>query len=243
MPDSASTMILRGARALCRGAERLAFAKPVSFIYNPLRYARAPHEAYLARFAADRKQVVFLGMNPGPWGMTQTGVPFGEIAAVRDWLGIGGAVGQPKGAHRRVPVLGFACNRSEVSGRRLWGLFADHYRSAGDFSRHAFVTNYCPLMFLDEAGKNLTPDKIALADREPLYALCDRFLALQIEALRPRWLVGIGQFALHRIEAVMEALPAGPRVMAIPHPSPANPGANRNWAAQARARLEGEGIW
>ena len=34
------------------------------------------------------KRVVFLGMNPGPFGMAQVGVPFGEVAAVRDWLRI-----------------------------------------------------------------------------------------------------------------------------------------------------------
>jgi single-strand selective monofunctional uracil DNA glycosylase len=244
MDSTMSAPILKAWRALARDLDRLSFAKPVGFVYNPLDYARGPGEDYLHMYASCRKHIFILGMNPGPWGMAQTGVPFGERAVVRDWLGVRGKVGQPQKQHPRVTVRGFDCQRSEVSGRRLWGLLAEHYGTAEDFRRDAFVSNYCPLLFLDGEGKNLTPDKIARSDREELSRLCDRFLAVQIQVLRPRWLVGVGQFALKRL---MELLPTLPEIQAsvtsIPHPSPANPSANRDWAAQARARLEGEGIW
>jgi single-strand selective monofunctional uracil DNA glycosylase len=244
MDSSVSAPILKAARALAREADRLSFTEPVAFVYNPLRYAREPAEDYLGTYAAGRKRLFILGMNPGPWGMAQTGVPFGEISVARDWLGVRGKVGQPEGRHPRVPVLGFDCRRSEVSGRRLWGLLAAHYGSAERFSRDAFVSNYCPLLFLDAGGRNLTPDRISRGDRETLAALCDRFLAVQIQAVQPRWLVGVGRFALKCLETLVPKLPgvrAG--ITSIPHPSPANPAANRDWAAQARARLEGEGIW
>ena len=244
MDSSPAARILRAARALAREADRLSFSAPVGFVYNPLRYARAPAEDYLGRYAARSKRVFFLGMNPGPWGMAQTGVPFGEVAMVRDWLGVRGAVGTPEGQHPRVQVLGFECARSEVSGRRLWGLVAEHYRSAENFAQDAFLSNYCPLLFLDREGKNLTPDKIARSDREVLSELCDRFLSVQIQVLRPEWLVGVGQFALKCLQALLPKLPdVRARITSIPHPSPANPRANRDWAAQVRARLEGEGIW
>ena len=80
--------LLAAARRLRADTGRLRFAAPVTHVYNPLVYAWAPHEAYLRRFGGARKRVVFLGMNPGPFGMAQTGVPFGEIAAVRGWLRI-----------------------------------------------------------------------------------------------------------------------------------------------------------
>jgi single-strand selective monofunctional uracil DNA glycosylase len=210
-------------------------------VYNPLRYAREPFERYLTRYAGGRKDVVFLGMNPGPWGMAQTGVPFGEVAAVRNWLGIEGRVEAPEVVHPRVPVRGFDCPRSEVSGRRLWGLMRERFGDAREMSRHWFVGNYCPLLFLDADGRNITPDKLARSDREALFPICDRFLAILLSTLRPRWAVGVGAFTRQRLELVAPTL--GIEVAAIPHPSPANPAANRGWARQAKAALRSTGIW
>ena len=236
--------LLTASRRLGRDAGALHFGQPVSFVYNPLVYARECHEAYLARYAAGPKRVVFLGMNPGPWGMTQTGVPFGEISAVRDWLGIRGNVGAPDHAHSRVAVRGFDCLRSEVSGKRLWGLFRDVFGSAESFARDNFVSNYCPLMFLDAAGRNLTPDHVNRPDQAALFAVCDRFLSDVIEALRPQWLVGIGRFAEQRLRAVLGSTGSGDmRVTSIMHPSPANPRSQKNWSEQASAALEREGVW
>ncbi len=244
---SASPLVL-ASRALARQAEALAFAPPVRYVYNPLRYAREPWERYLARFAASGKVVVFLGMNPGPWGMAQTGVPFGEISIVKEWLSVAGRVGTPRRTHPRLPVRGFASTRSEVSGRRLWGLMRQHYGTTEAFIAEAFVANYCPLLFLGEAGRNLTPDKIAKQDRSALYEACDRFLLRLLETLRPRWTVGVGAFAAARLQEVVGSTNDGPgspppRVIMIPHPSPANPRANRDWAGLAKAVLLREGVW
>lgn len=237
MPPSG---LINALRRLAREADALRFSPPVRFVYDPLVYAREPAERYLARYAAGRKDVVLLGMNPGPWGMAQTGVPFGEIAAARDWLGIEGRVAAPAVVHMRVPVRGFDCPRSEVSGRRLWGLLRARFGDAREFARHWFVGNYCPLMFLDEAGRNITPDKLPAPDRSALFPVCDRFLAFMLEVLHPRWAVGVGAFARQRLEAVAPAL--GIEVASIPHPSPANPAANRGWARQATAALESTGV-
>ncbi|MCX7029582.1 MAG: single-stranded DNA-binding protein [Spirochaetes bacterium] len=243
-----STELIRALRRLAREADRLRFAPPVRFVYNPLLYAREPAERYVTLYAAGGNDVVFLGMNPGPWGMAQTGVPFGEVAAVRDWLRIEGRVSAPAVVHPRVPVRGFSCTRSEVSGRRLWGLMRERFSDAREFARHWFVANYCPLLFLDGTGRNITPDRLAKADRAALFPLCDRFLVILLETLRPRWAVGVGAFARQRLVAVTGTMSSGPRTVgirtaAIPHPSPANPAANRGWALQARAALRAEGIW
>jgi single-strand selective monofunctional uracil DNA glycosylase len=243
-PDAISRRLLTASRRLARDAGALRFGPPVGFVYNPLSYARECHEAYLSKYAAGPKRVVFLGMNPGPWGMTQTGVPFGEISAVRDWLGIHGEVGAPGHGHPRVPVRGFDCTRGEVSGKRLWGFFRGTFGTAERFALENFVSNYCPLMFLDEAGRNVTPDRISRRDQAALFALCDRFLSIVIDSLRPRWLVGIGLFAERRLRAVLEKPGhAGVRVMSITHPSPANPRSQKDWAGQAAAALEREGVW
>jgi single-strand selective monofunctional uracil DNA glycosylase len=231
-------------RILARDSCRIRFAPPVRHIYNPLVYARMPYESYFARYADAPKRVVFVGMNPGPWGMAQTGVPFGEVSAVRDWLRISGEVSQPEGAHPRVPVRGFDCTRSEVSGRRLWGFLQETLTTVERFADDTFVSNYCPLMFLDDSGKNITPDRIVRKDQAILFPICDRFLSALIEVLRPEWLVGVGAFAERRIRAVLEAFPnASVRVTSITHPSPANPRSQKDWAGQVRAALGEERVW
>ncbi len=244
MHTTETARLLQASRRLAREASLLQFVDPVRYVYNPLRYAWAPYEAYLLKYAAGVKSTVFLGMNPGPWGMAQTGVPFGEVSSVREWLGIEEKVRTPGVQHPRVIVRGFQCPRSEVSGRRLWGLMREEFGSADEFARESFVANYCPLMFLDEAGRNVTPDKIARGDRDALYAVCDRHLLAVMDALRPSRVVGVGAFAQKRIRAALQARPAATvRVLSIPHPSPANPRANKGWARQAAAVLRAEGIW
>jgi len=234
--------IIESASLLCKSVERLSFAEPVHTVYNPLNYAWDSHREYLCRFAATRKKVVFLGMNPGPWGMAQTGVPFGEIEAVKNWMGIHARVGKPAQEHPGRTVEGFDCKRSEVSGRRLWGLFADRYFSSGIFFKDHFVANYCPLVFMAESGKNLTPDKLPRREREPLEAACNRHLVEMITELNPEWVVGVGAFAEKKAR---EALASSMDIQfgKILHPSPASPAANRDWAGQAISQMKEMGIW
>lgn len=233
--------LLRAAKNLNRDVQPLKFGPPVTHIYNPLVYAWAPYEAYLRRFAASQKRVVFLGMNPGPFGMVQTGVPFGEIAAVRNWLRIGGRIGRPANLHRRRPVFGFECPRSEVSGRRLWGLFAERFGTSAEFFTEHIVMNYCPLAFVEASGHNRTPDKLPVAERTKLFAACDQHLRAIIEILQPEWLIAIGDFAWQRARGLFLNSPL--KLGRILHPSPANPAANREWAVLAARQLEALGVW
>ncbi|HVO38897.1 MAG TPA: uracil-DNA glycosylase family protein [Spirochaetia bacterium] len=236
--------LVQASRRLAWGCRQLRFSPQVRHVYHALLYARAPHEAYLRMYGATPKTVVFLGMNPGPWGMAQTGIPFGEVEIVRDWLLVSGAVREPSGTHRRVPVRGFSCSRSEVSGRRLWGLMRDRFGSPGAFFADHFVANYCPLLFLDAQGRNITPDKIPTTDRAPLERLCDAHVVRIAEALRPKWMVGVGRFAERRLTAIAsEHGWRDIRIASIPHPSPASPKANRDWAGDVIRVLCGLGIW
>lgn len=222
-------------------AEKLRFGAPVSHVYNPLLYAWNGHEIYLRRFGAAPKEVIFLGMNPGPFGMAQTGVPFGEISAVRDWMKIRAAIGRPAREHPQRPVLGFDCARSEISGKRLWGLFAQRFGRAEQFFARHFIVNYCPLAFLTASGSNLTPDKLRPLERERLGRVCDAHLRRVLQTLRPKWVIGVGGFARERAEIAAAGLPV--QVGQILHPSPASPAANAGWAAKAAAQLEAAGVW
>ena len=222
--------------------ERLKFAAPVAHVYNPLDYAWKAHEEYLRRFGHSRKRVMFLGMNPGPFGMVQTGIPFGEIAAVRDWLKISAPIDKPKASHHKRPVEGYGCMRSEVSGRRLWKLFSDRFGQAEEFFAGHFVANYCPLAFLSISGSNLTPDKLTKAERVRLTDVCDAHLRHVVEILQPEWLVGVGAYARERGETIAAGTKI--RVGQVLHPSPASPKANRNdWTKTATAELMALGVW
>ena len=239
---NSSQSLIATARELSEQVDRLKFAAPVAHIYNPLDYAWAAHEKYLRKFGDGKKRVVFLGMNPGPFGMVQTGIPFGEIAAVRDWLKISAPVEKPKAEHPKRPILGFDCPRSEVSGRRLWKLFSERFGSPEKFFKEHFVANYCPLAFLAGSGANLTPNKLPKGERESLSAICDVHLRRVLEILEPEWLVGIGTFAEERGELV--AAGTAIRVGQILHPSPASPKANRHdWGKTATQELIALGVW
>ena len=220
--------------------DELGFGAPVAHVYNPWRYAWGLHAAFVERFVDGPRRVLFLGMNPGPWGMGQTGVPFGEVAAVRDWMGLRAEVGQPRDPHPKRPVQGLDCPRSEVSGQRLWGWVAERFGTPEAFLHQAFVLNHCPLLFLGSTGRNLTPDKLAAEERLPLLRLCDEALADTVDILEAEWVVGVGAYAEAR---ATEAL-AGRDVQIgrILHPSPASPAANRGWAPQAEAQLRAQGV-
>ena len=244
MPGTDNSPLVLAAQRLSRVVDALHFSAPVTHVYNPLDYAWEIHRDYLLRYGSCRGGVLFLGMNPGPFGMAQTGVPFGEVAAVRDWLALQGAVGRPSPEHPKRRVEGFSCSRSEVSGRRLWGLFAERFRSPEAFFAGHFVTNYCPLLFAGESGRNLTPDKLATSERAPLLEACDRHLVEMLRILKPVWIIGVGSFAqtrAHEVLANCQELEA--QVGRILHPSPASPAANKGWAEKAQQQLIELGVW
>ncbi|MEZ6016625.1 MAG: single-stranded DNA-binding protein [Planctomycetota bacterium] len=227
---------------LARAVDALVFAPPTTHVYNPLVYAKRPLERYLERFAREGVPALLLGMNPGPYGMAQTGVPFGEVSVVRDWLGLEAPVERPANEHPKRPIEGFACARSEVSGQRLWGLARERCGTPEAFFKRLFVWNYCPLVFMEESGKNRTPDKLPAAERDALYAVCDESLRRMVAWLKPGLVIGVGKFAEDRARAALAATPSAPRIGAVLHPSPASPVANRGWAPQAERQLAALGV-
>lgn len=233
--------MLRITETLVRDLANLRFGAPVTHVYNPLIYAQQPYRYYLERYGRGQREIVLVGMNPGPWGMAQTGVPFGEVSLVREWLGIDGIVRQPERPHPKRPVEGFACRRSEASGRRLWGWARARFGTPECFFARFFVLNYCPLLFFNAAGQNITPDKLPAAERVALFACCDRALHRYLDVLAPRFAVGVGTFAESRIRAVLADM-QDVVIARVPHPSPASPMANRGWDLACEMALLQAGV-
>jgi single-strand selective monofunctional uracil DNA glycosylase len=227
-------------RELSHRVEKLKFSAPITHVYNPLEYAREPHERYLEQWGKGPKRALLLGMNPGPFGMAQTGVPFGDIALVRDFVGVTGAVGRPRLEHPKRPILGFECARGEVSGQRLWGFARQRFGSAENFFEHFFVVNYCPLVFMEASGANRTPDKLPKAEQMALFAACDAALVAIANELSAKFVIGVGAFATARAKAALPAF--GGSIATISHPSPASPKANRGWAELVEKELRLHGL-
>jgi single-strand selective monofunctional uracil DNA glycosylase len=211
-------------------------------VYNPLVYARSAHDTYLQKYGSTKRRVIFLGMNPGPYGMMQVGVPFGEVNFVRDWLNITGGVTPPKNQHSRRPIEGFDCKRSEVSGKRFWGWAQQRWQTADAFFADCFVLNYCPLIFLETSGKNITPDKLTASERTQLEAVCDNHLREAVAILEPEWCIGIGTFAKKRLEIALEPSPTR-KIAQILHPSPQSPQANKGWSQAVEITLADLGVF
>lgn len=218
----------------------LEFKAPVEFVYNPLLYAKNAHLAFWKRYGSGNKEIVFLGMNPGPWGMVQTGIPFGDVGMVEEWLDIREGVDTPEQQHPKRPIKGFDCDRREVSGQRLWGWARDRFGTPEAFFRRFWVVNYCPLAFMEESGRNRTPDKLPANEKGPLLEACDQALVEMAALLRPRIVVGVGKFAAIQAEQALGNLDIA--VGQIAHPSPANPKANAGWSRLIESQLQSMGV-
>lgn len=214
-------------KALAEKLNGLYFSPPVTHVYNPLDYAWQSHARYLSLYGQGKREILLIGMNPGPWGMVQNGIPFGDQVMARDWLGIEEPVGKPPVEHPKRPVLGLNNTRREVSGKRLWGWARSHFETAERFFQRFYVVNYCPLAFFNESGQNLTPDKLPVRDRDVLMDVCDRALQQLIDCLQPEFAIGVGGFAEQSARRALQGYDI--RIGRIPHPSPANPIANRGW--------------
>ena len=233
--------ILEASRNLINTVNKITFSYPVAYVYNPMDYAWAAQKLYIERYANTSKKILFLGINPGPFGMVQTGVPFGEVDAVRNWLNISASIKKPLLENPRRLVKGFKCKRSEVSGRRLWSLFAKHFESADVFFKNHFVINYCPLFFMKTSGANYTPDKLLIQEKDLLYKACDRYLRKIVKILKPNWIIGIGAYSeIRGRKAIKDNNINYGRIL---HPSPICPATNHNWGYLATKKLLQLGVW
>ena len=221
----------------------LDFDDPVTHVYRPTVYARESHNAYLERYGTETpREAVFVGMNPGPWGMGQTGVPFGDVDFVRDWMGLEADVGKPDDEHPKRPVDGLDCERNEVSGSRLWGWAEERFGTADAFFERFYVHNYCPLLFLEESGRNRPPSRMKVAQRRQMSPACDHALRQIVDYLEPDYVLGVGNYARDRIKRIFDADDVDFEIGRVLHPSPASPKANQGWAEQAEEQLEEQGI-
>lgn len=219
----------------------------VAHATNPLNYAWSHHEQYLHKWGNRCGHTLLLGMNPGPWGMAQTGVPFGATEVAQSFLQIEARKLQtPANAHPKRPIEGMALERQEISGTRLWNLMESHFGTAEHTFDNIFVVNHCPLLLLGETGKNLTPNNLPAALMTPLLKACDEHLLDVIDIMGITRVIGVGKYAEQRARMALGAGKSGSgtsrdgrrvQIDTCWHPSPASPLANRNEGADWRKNV------
>jgi single-strand selective monofunctional uracil DNA glycosylase len=209
-------------------ADSLVKEGSVDVVYNPLAYAWEPHRAYLELASGGGAKTLLLGMNPGPHGMGQMGIPFAATSVVRDLLKITNLeVGQPRKPHPKRPISGLDWPKEEVSGTRLWGLLANEYGSAESIFKSVFLLNHCPLMlFSGERATNITPDKITGPTTKALLERCDEHLREVVDIMQIERVIGVGRYSEKRALNALSGIDIS--VTTCWHPSPASPLANRN---------------
>ena len=223
---------LRLSEACNRGKNRILKHKSVAHVTNPLDYAWEFHEQFIDKWSGFGATTLLLGMNPGPYGMAQTGVPFGATAMARSVLQIEERdVKTPPGAHPKRPIEGLSMERQEVSGTRFWSMLSDHYGSTEAIFSNIFVVYHCPLLILGETGRNVTPVDLPKSTIEPVLKACDRHLKSVVEIMGIETVIGVGNYAKKRAQSVLTDV----HIDAMWHPSPASPLANRNGGADWRA--------
>ncbi|XP_015586985.1 single-strand selective monofunctional uracil DNA glycosylase [Cephus cinctus] len=237
LPINLAEKLLVLEQALNDKLKNIEFYHPIAYVYRPLEYAFEVHSMYVHKYCHSAKKILFLGMNPGPWGMSQTGIPFGEVNMVRDWLKLSGDIGKPFKEQPDRKVTGFACSRSEISGFRFWSLFRDLCGNPENFFQYAFLHNYCPIALMDAGGRNITPAELKGPEQISLYGYCDDALVAAIKLLKVQTIVGIGRFAEKRAQTVVKSAGLSTQIMYIPHPSPRSVG-NINWNEKATKRLK-----
>jgi single-strand selective monofunctional uracil DNA glycosylase len=211
--------------------ELLKDCKQIDWIYNPLDYAWAPHQEWVERFSSNGATTLLVGMNPGH-GMGNTGVPFGCPEQVRDYLTITNLeVHQPPKTHPKRTVFGLDCPKPEVSGRRIWSFFSEHFSTPEEVSKHIYIVNHCPLWMFNEAGQNITPDKLTGRAAKKLKVICDQHLRTVVTEMGIKRVIGVGRYAQKQAAALFNDI----QVDWVPHPSPASPFANRNGGADWRS--------
>lgn len=209
-------------------ADSLVKEGSVDAVYNPLAYAWEPHRAYLELASGGGAKTLLLGMNPGPHGMGQMGIPFAATSVVRDLLKITDLeVGQPSTPHPKRPISGLDWPKEEVSGTRLWGLLANEYGSAESIFKSVFLLNHCPLMlFSGERATNITPDKITGPTTKALLERCDDHLREVVDIMQIERVIGVGRYSEKRALNALSGIDIS--ITTCWHPSPASPLANRN---------------
>ena len=197
--------------------DELKFFPPCFYVYNPLSYCFESFKIYFEYLNTEEEINLFFGINPGPFGMAQTGIPFGDKETVKNYLKIEPKIDIDKipKQHPKKQILGLEVKRVEKSGRIFWGVIKEFYPEKYDFFKSNFVLNFCPLCFLDEQGRNITPKVLRKEDQIALYKILEIFMLKLFKLIKIKKLIAIGDETFSYLNALNTKL----KIQTIIHPA------------------------
>ena len=206
--------------------------KNIDFAYNPLNYAWESHKNYLKNYGDLGATKIIMGMNPGH-GMGNTGIPFGCPEKVKNYLKIRDVkINKPKKIHPKRLVTGLECKKPEISGKRIWGLIEEIYGAPEKAFQNIFVLNHFPLWMFNSSGQNITPDKLSISSSKIIFEKCNRYLIDVVSILKIKRIICVGKYASRMAHKAVKNSDFQDLIIdEIPHPSPANPLANKEKGA------------
>jgi single-strand selective monofunctional uracil DNA glycosylase len=211
-------------------------------IWNPGLYAASWHALFRKEYPASAGCILVFGLNPGPYGMAQTGIPFTDLKRLREHL-----PRLAKGLERRGCSLAgvglaprslrpYLSRTFESSAVRVYRFLSRGWGSAEDGWRSVVVANPCSLLFMDAAGENRTPaDLVGAVSRRTGSLVAARRLRERCNALRrlaareavrvlsPRGVVLLGKDAQRAMQTGIAPLLGPDSILGWEHPARAVP--------------------
>jgi single-strand selective monofunctional uracil DNA glycosylase len=252
-PDPLGRCWKRAARRFEPMARQLARATGW-LVLNPGRYGERWHARFRRAYPMSPRPLLVFGLNPGPYGMAQTGVPFTDLKRLesalpglwKDLVASGEPVTRPGLAP---PSLARHLTRTfESSSVRVYRFLERAYGRPELALREVVFVNPCPLLFIDpETGANRTPADLPRALRarkaaELVHAFEELRRATVLEAvaeLEPRGAILLGRDVAAAVGEALRAALGARSVVEWEHPARAVP---ETWSRGLADELRKRGL-
>jgi single-strand selective monofunctional uracil DNA glycosylase len=217
-------------------------------VLDPGRYGERWHHRFRRCYPVGPRPLLVFGLNPGPYGMAQTGVPFTDLKRLefhlpRLWRELL-AAREPVALPGLAPpsLRPFLTRTFESSSVRVYKFLERAFGSAEQAFRRVAFVNPCPLLFIDRAtGENRTPADLPRAAPRLMreFDALRRTTVLEaVSELEARGAVLLGKdVARAAAPALRAALPAD-SVLEWEHPARAVP---ETWARGLHESLAARG--
>jgi len=236
-----ATRLLSARLEPVRAALPAAGLKAVAAI-DPTSYAFGNYTRFMQLAASGPRLALFVGMNPGPHGMAQTGIPFGDVDTARVLLGGADTIDPLPGLRAASGAAwdckGLAYHRGEQSGMRLWSALSQLCGSPQAALERCCIVNYCPLYMVGPELENITPSDLPRRHdiTRALEAACDEHLRQLVLGLEVKTVLSFGSYAHASARRALSGFPVD--FYTTPHPSPRR-GSAAEWIASALPLLAG----
>lgn len=150
-------------------------------------------------------------------------------------MGLRGQVDKPPLLHPKRPIEGLESTREEPSGKRLWTLFQKLSNGSLDiFFEQCFVHNFCPLVFFNKNGNNITPNELKAPYKQQIRDECLRITEEILKLIQPEIIVAIGLYVYDTLRKSEYCKTK--RLLRLAHPSPRSL-YNNDWPEKAEKFL------